>query len=422
MNTLKRCILFTLFFLPAYTNAQTALTAGDIAIVGIYCYNDATYDDSFAFVTLKDLAAGTVIYFTDKGWTEAGAFYLLSPAGETTITYTAPAFISAGTVLYFYSTKPGSSAGFSITNNNTFSTIGDQLIAYQGSESSPVLLYALNIAAVSWLTTPGATQSTTNSWLPTGLVTGTTAISFSAGADNAVYSAGSNTNLTTLRTMIGNTANWTTGTTTTRPAFPSGPLPVELTTFSAVNKNGQVMLHWTTASEVNNAGFAVERCKIKVAAESGLQQSNNRNWKQIGYVPGAGNSNSTKIYSFIDTRPESGILLYRLKQTDNNGEFKYHPSTEITFLPEINKLYQNYPNPFNPETKISYSIITESLVSLKIFNVLGSEVANLIREVQTPGVHEFLLNAEKLGLASGLYYYRIDAGSYQETKKMLLIK
>ncbi|MBZ0181278.1 MAG: T9SS type A sorting domain-containing protein [Melioribacteraceae bacterium] len=83
-------------------------------------------------------------------------------------------------------------------------------------------------------------------------------------------------------------------------------------------------------------------------------------------------------------------------------------------------LGQNYPNPFNPSTVIKYSIPSSNLVELKVFNILGQEVASLVNEVKNAGVHTVSFNASSL--ASGVYLYRITAGSFVSTKKMLLIK
>ncbi len=94
---------------------------------------------------------------------------------------------------------------------------------------------------------------------------------------------------------------------------------------------------------------------------------------------------------------------------------KEDANTVVTF-----DLAQNYPNPFNPATVIKYSIPTSEFVELKVFNVLGQEVASLINNVQNAGVHYVNFNASDL--ASGVYVYRLNAGSFVSTKKMLLIK
>ncbi len=89
-------------------------------------------------------------------------------------------------------------------------------------------------------------------------------------------------------------------------------------------------------------------------------------------------------------------------------------------LPQRYALSQNYPNPFNPSTKIDYSIPKEGFVTLKIFNLLGQEVATPVSEKQTAGNHTVSFDASKL--PSGIYFYRITAGSFVSTKKMTLIK
>jgi len=84
------------------------------------------------------------------------------------------------------------------------------------------------------------------------------------------------------------------------------------------------------------------------------------------------------------------------------------------------KLDQNYPNPFNPSTKISYSIKEEGLVTLKVYDVLGKEIATLVNENKPKGIYEAEFNA--LQLPSGMYIYKIQAGSFTDAKKMLLTK
>lgn len=89
-------------------------------------------------------------------------------------------------------------------------------------------------------------------------------------------------------------------------------------------------------------------------------------------------------------------------------------------IPSTFELAQNYPNPFNPTTKIKFTIPSEEMVSLKIFNVLGQEVTTLLNQQMKAGSYSFEFNASKL--STGVYFYRIEAGSYNETKKMMLIK
>ena len=88
--------------------------------------------------------------------------------------------------------------------------------------------------------------------------------------------------------------------------------------------------------------------------------------------------------------------------------------------PASYRLYQNYPNPFNPITRIQYSIPERSFVSLKVFDVLGNEVARLVDEFNYSG--EYQVEFEASGLTSGIYFYKLIAGSFVETKKMILMR
>ncbi len=89
-------------------------------------------------------------------------------------------------------------------------------------------------------------------------------------------------------------------------------------------------------------------------------------------------------------------------------------------LPEAYALDQNYPNPFNPSTTISFSLPRASDVSLKVFNLLGQEVATLVNGNQAAGPHEVTFNAA--GLSSGVYFYKLVTGDFTQVKKMSLVK
>ena len=96
-----------------------------------------------------------------------------------------------------------------------------------------------------------------------------------------------------------------------------------------------------------------------------------------------------------------------------------YPQDEREFQNGIN-LHQNYPNPFNPTTKISYQIPELSYVKLKIYDVLGKEIATLVSEEKPAGNYEINFNA--FDVTSGIYFYQLETESYLETKKMILLK
>ena len=187
------------------------------------------------------------------------------------------------------------------------------------------------------------------------------------------------------------------------------PLPVELTSFtSSVNAN-VVTLNWATATEKNNYGFDVERL------------ATGQSWVKIGFVQGAGISNAVKQYSFVDKNLAAGSYSYRLKQIDNDGTFKYLPAIEVSVGAQpVSFSIGNYPNPFNPSTIIRYSLPSNAFVNISIYNMLGQKVVTLVNQNMEQGVHEVSFNASSL--ATGAYIYRIEAGSYSATKKMLLLK
>ena len=408
--------LFLLFFILAISVgifAQTSLTAGDIAIVGF----NSDDPDEFAFVCLVPLDAGTIIRFTDAGWLNGGGFWNgtvwwggNSPEGG--VEFNAATSYNAGDVI-IYSGTGGEWTTYSVDPlDGTFGlgTNGDQIIAFQGTATSPApIIYGLHFGASSW-GEDGVGFWTDDSYLPTGLINGTSAVAV-GDVDNGYYNGGAMSDLNALRTAIGNSSNWvTSGSRTNLSTIFTGPLPVELNSFSAIVKNKTVNLNWVTETEVNSYGFEVQR-----SAEP-------NKWEILGFVEGAGNSNSPKEYSYTDDKVNpTGIYSYRLKMIDNDGSYEYSQMIEVNFaVPVIIELMQNYPNPFNPTTTISFTFPESGNVTLKIFNPLGEEVATLVNGYTESGVHTFNFNAENL--PSGVYIYQLNTNGSSLTKKMLFLK
>jgi len=193
------------------------------------------------------------------------------------------------------------------------------------------------------------------------------------------------------------------------------PLPVTLAGFNSSVKVNNVTLNWITSVENNNSGFGIER---KLKSES--------NWSNVGFVKGKGTTNSQTQYSFEDTKLSAGKYNYRLKQTDNNGNYKYYNLNNIVEVntPSKFSLSQNYPNPFNPVTKINYELPNDSKVNINVYDVLGREVMSLVNQEQKAGFYTISVNA--LNLSSGTYFYRMIAKADNNeniiTKKMSVIK
>ena len=172
-------------------------------------------------------------------------------------------------------------------------------------------------------------------------------------------------------------------------------VPVELTSFSASSDKNDIILTWNTATEVNNQGFEIQR---KTAGE----------FERVGFVEGKGTTTEMQNYLFKDKNLLSGSYTYRLKQMDFDGSFAYSDEVEIEIdQPSVFYLGQNYPNPFNPSTNIKYSIPADAMVTLKVYDILGTEVSTLVNEYQQAGTFDVVFNGSNL--ASGVYYYQLTS-------------
>ena len=191
-------------------------------------------------------------------------------------------------------------------------------------------------------------------------------------------------------------------------------VPVELISFCANYREKKIILTWSTATEVNNYGFEVQRLQNNESVR--LQD-----WETIGFIEGHGNSNSTKEYTYRDVSKLSGTVKYRLKQIDIDGSFKYSDIIKVVAeSPTKFILAQNHPNPFNPTTKINFSIPKQSKVSIHVFNSLGQEMAELVNKDFSAGNHSVDFNATNFN--SGIYFYTLQSANFTKTMKMILLK
>ena len=198
----------------------------------------------------------------------------------------------------------------------------------------------------------------------------------------------------------------------------SNVIPVELISFTGILIENKIHLIWLTATELNNYGFEIFRSHLMYSNNSETEATV---WKKIGFLPGHGTTTEKQSYYFIDESVMSGNYQYRLKQIDYDGSFEYSNIVEVEVKILSNStLRQNYPNPFNPNTVIKYQIPKKSFVTLKVYDVLGNEVVTLVNEEKAAGGYEVMFKGGKL--TSGIYFYQFNAGSFVETKKMVLMK
>ncbi len=197
----------------------------------------------------------------------------------------------------------------------------------------------------------------------------------------------------------------------------AGPLPIQLASLTAAQTDGgRVLLEWSTISENNNYGFAVERKRGEDPDFASVPGS---------FTAGHGTTNQRQSYSWIDSAAPGGLLAYRLKQIDLDGTVHYSESASVNVHPDAEPagflLEQNYPNPFNPTTKIGYRLQGSGygVVTLKVYDILGREVATLVNEVKHPGHYTVRFDAG--GLASGMYLCTMRTEGFSATRELLLI-
>ncbi len=191
------------------------------------------------------------------------------------------------------------------------------------------------------------------------------------------------------------------------------PMPVTLSSFNSVVTNRSIKLNWVTETELNNSGFEIQRAVISNQLSD---------YSKIGYVEGNGTKNTPTTYTFEDKNLNTGKYKYRLKQVDVNGNFEYfelNGEVEIG-VPKKYDVSQNYPNPFNPVTKINFDLPENGLVNIRLYDMLGREVAVIVNEVRNAGYHTVQFDASKL--SSGIYFYKMNAGKFSGVKKMAVLK
>ncbi|MBN1997765.1 T9SS type A sorting domain-containing protein [candidate division KSB1 bacterium] len=187
---------------------------------------------------------------------------------------------------------------------------------------------------------------------------------------------------------------------------------VELSGYSAMSENGLITLNWSTADEMDNAGFYVDRAIKKDGPFERLTQE---------LITGS------LQYQYTDEKVEIGQeYTYRLVAVSRNGILQMLGTvSQKAEAPRAYKLEQNYPNPFNPETTINYQIKDAGDVSIQIYNMRGQLVRNLMRQNMKAGFYSSVWdgrNEQGLPLSSGVYIYRIKVNDFTYTRKMQLMK
>jgi hypothetical protein len=184
-------------------------------------------------------------------------------------------------------------------------------------------------------------------------------------------------------------------------------LPVTFIDFSAGSQENNVILKWTTGTEINNKGFEIQRSHDQTG------------WTVLGFVNSVGNTGEEKKYNYTDSKLEPGRYYYRLKQQDHNGKFQYSNVVSIKLGgSKFFELGQNQPNPFSGKTSISFTLAEKRKVTLTLFDSQGRLIKTLLNATKDEGNHIIDLNFQTL--KSGIYYYKLVAGDFTDVKNFIV--
>ena len=190
--------------------------------------------------------------------------------------------------------------------------------------------------------------------------------------------------------------------------YSSTSLPVTLINFTATKQADDALLTWTTTMEENNKGFEIQR------------STDNSPWTVIGFVAGAGNSETKRDYKYLDMNLPAGTYYYRLRQIDLNGHAQFSKIVPLTFGDnQALDLKQNRPNPLVSGTTIDMIIPRAGRVELSLYDQMGRPIQLLMDEYKTPGTYSIQVNRN--GLSSGIYYYKMNALGQTIVRKMTIL-
>ncbi|MEZ4700105.1 MAG: DUF5060 domain-containing protein [Rhodothermales bacterium] len=193
-----------------------------------------------------------------------------------------------------------------------------------------------------------------------------------------------------------------------RTDIPGTHLPVALTSFDAVADGGAVDLVWTTASELNNAGFEV-------------QMQRDHTFETVDFVSGHGTSSDAHVYRFRTPQLAPGSHTFRLKQIDFDGAFAYsHTASARVDLTASYALSPASPNPFNPQTQFTLTVSRPQPVTIALYDLLGRRVATIF-DGEMPAQEARLFRLDAGALPSGRYFIQAH-GAYFSTSQLIVLQ
>lgn len=363
------------------------LSPGDVMLLGYGSQSElSTAGDGIAFVTLVDLPAGQVLYFTDNEWDTAGGTWTGVGGQDAFYSWTndSGSALPAGSIIVIYGDGAG---GFVTDDTGTSTQIGGGTPSLR-NQDEVLYLYTANSSNdpastifLNALATNGFNAG--NGDLPSTLTNGTTAIEFTGNQDLLVYNGPNSCNgtLVDCQQQISNTANWlseepfATGSGIEWPPasvpvdpatdFSGSALPVVWLSFDGKYKANERMVHlyWVTASEDNNHGFYIER------------SIDGENFEQVGFVEGHGSTSDEYSYSFVDGTINVSCY-YRLRQIDYDGRFEYSKWIYVNIIDSSDeKALYIYPNPTATHFRLGGEV--NEIYDIMVTNLSGKIIISL---------------------------------------------
>ena len=394
---MRKIFILPFIFLMNFLGAQTSLTQGDIAFIGL----NFDGNDDCVFILLKDVDASTTINFTDCGWEDGTSSFICNTGDVNGWTWTSGQNLSIGQTITLKLVAPMTASIGSISGSTpVMSSIGDQILAYQGSSGSPTFVAGVHSNEPSTDTNwSGSTSNNQTSALPDVLTNGMNAIRLHNGGtevDNWQYDCSVTSGTAdVVRNAINNISNWVSDNNSAySPADPgcswsiSPSLPVELVSFNLFkNDLHQIKITWETATEINNDYFTIEK-SIDL-----------KDWIEVAQIQGIGDSEYHQSYEFLDRHPFLGLSYYRLKQTDFDGSFEYHDVKSV--FVELNDQGDSkiYPNPSRGQV----TIFGENLKmnELHLYDILGQ---NLTAKLKLTKAGTSTFDLDLTNLPNGIYW------------------
>jgi hypothetical protein len=203
-----------------------------------------------------------------------------------------------------------------------------------------------------------------------------------------------------------------------KPAGECIVTPVELASFDVTPLASAIRLDWSTATEIDNHGFHIER-RLK----------GDESWNEMDFIEGAGTSNQAKAYNYTDAKVVSNVTYqYRLRQEDRDGSVTYsgvkEGRIESATAGEVNSLSQNTPNPMSAETQIDFRVAQSGSVKLEICDIYGKVVRSFAVDAVS-GQNSITwdgTDANGISVASGTYVYKLIGDGFTLAKKLTVAR